>query len=328
MDLCLQKDPNARPSASALLKHRFFKTMARDSDFLVTHFLRDVRPVTPDCGPVDAAGNAADGATSGPFAGSANVAVAGTKGAGTSNASGSFLASGGPNRLKSTWYFPAELQTHQEDEADEEHEPAVDTQTAPAVQAAKAETDLVASAEAADSHREAASTDVLSVLAAHAAAGPAALAAVGLCHAGMDGCPTAEQACGKQTSSHAGSRTEQRAPVNRSATPDYPEAIAAAPGVSSAQVDNYVHEAADGHVLVTPRSQMKSPDPARNGGRLSTSPTAIGRRLFKDLSSSMKALLTSSADGNLKAGSEPTDDNMADYAVFASKPGLLRRRSG
>ena len=36
---CLQKDPSRRPSARALLEHRFLKSHARDKAYLVKHLL-------------------------------------------------------------------------------------------------------------------------------------------------------------------------------------------------------------------------------------------------------------------------------------------------
>jgi hypothetical protein len=40
---CLQKDPARRPSARALLEHRFIKSHARDKPYLVKHLLAGER---------------------------------------------------------------------------------------------------------------------------------------------------------------------------------------------------------------------------------------------------------------------------------------------
>lgn len=45
IDCCLQRDPAKRPTAKALLKHPFFKTMAKKPQFLVSSVLAHVPPV-------------------------------------------------------------------------------------------------------------------------------------------------------------------------------------------------------------------------------------------------------------------------------------------
>eukprot|EP00775_Hariotina_reticulata_P002775 gene2775-3068_t len=44
VELCLQKDPALRPTATSLLSHRFFKSVAREADFLEAHFLAGLAP--------------------------------------------------------------------------------------------------------------------------------------------------------------------------------------------------------------------------------------------------------------------------------------------
>lgn len=86
VDLCLQKNPDDRPSAATLLKHRFFKAMARDSDFLAQHFLHDVQPVIPNI----------------------QGAVAASKAPAATAKLGSFLGASGASMIKSMWFFPAD----------------------------------------------------------------------------------------------------------------------------------------------------------------------------------------------------------------------------
>lgn len=45
IDCCLQRDPAKRPTAKALLKHPFFKTMTRKPQFLVSSVLDHIQPV-------------------------------------------------------------------------------------------------------------------------------------------------------------------------------------------------------------------------------------------------------------------------------------------
>lgn len=125
MDECLNKDPEQRPSASALLNHRFFR-MAHDADFLREHFLAGLvlqgsAPNSPGkhAGPLGAAGMAGSPAAAAPdLARRGNASnmpqqqpqPGGAWSAAPAGRFGSAPSCSGPTRLGSAWFFPAVVQ--------------------------------------------------------------------------------------------------------------------------------------------------------------------------------------------------------------------------
>lgn len=317
VDLCLHKDPDARPSASALLKHRFFKIMARDPEFLVSHFLRNVRPITPD---PEAAEAAPAAALATPTADTPAAAVgAGNKLPPAAGSMGSFMSAGGPNRLKSTWYFPAELPTYQEAEGDEE-----DQAIQAAVAAEHGQQAIVAAASRQGDDAPGASAGNTEPTSAVAVPEPAAASC------GYEG------SVGRSSNIAALESPSTAAAITARAVPAADDYAA-----NEQQVDGAEHAAGPCmvEVQVLLRTSHGTSEKAVIPGPKSLaataavnselSPAARGVKLLKELSSSMKALLVGASVGRLGSSDVDAEEVAAvagDYSMFAVKPRLVRGR--